>query len=390
MVCDHVLQLRCEPIPHVRIGLIGLGNRGMKTLMRYADIAGASIVSLTDLNPENLERANEELNKSGRARAKCFIGKEAWREACADTETDLVYICTEWSSHCKIAVEAMKCGKHVAVEVPAATSVEECHLLVETAERTRRHCFMTENCCYDHFSLATLEMQKQNFFGRITHCEGAYIHNLRQYYGTPDDKLTWMEQQYALHTGNSYPTHAIGPIGWLLGLHRGDRMDYLVSLTSEGGVNSTLIKTLKGVSIVLQLDVKTPRPYSRIQTVCGTNGYAQKYPLPTIFSDSTDEHLTGDDALRFAEKFMQSSAAHLWNEGKARRVANEMNYAMDSRLIYCLQNGQPLDIDVYDAAEWSCLVELSARSAKNGSIPVKIPDFTKGRYNLLEGFEFSK
>ncbi len=347
----------------------------MKTLRRYKDIAGASIVAMADLREEILKRANEVLLATGRKEAKTYVGKDAWQAICQDSEVDLIYICTEWETHCMMAVEAMRRNKHVAVEVPAALTVEECHCLVKTAEQTQRHCFMTENCCYDHFTLATLEMQRAGFFGDIKHVEGAYIHNLREYYGTPDDKQTWMERQCALHRGNTYPTHAMGPIGMLLGLHRTDRMDYLTSMTGEGGINSTLIKTIKGVSILLQLDVRTLRPYNRLQTICGTKGFSQKYPLPTICNDELPEELQGDAALQFAEKYMQSSAAQFWKEGKARGVENEMNYAMDSRLIHCLQNGLPLDIDVYDAAEWSCIVELSALSAENGSQPIKIPDF---------------
>ncbi len=277
----HVLELRCPPLPVVRIGLIGLGQRGMKTLERYAFIQGAEIRYLVDIDRDRLEAANRKLSDSGRPQAGLMEGKEAWKELCRQRDIDLIYICTDWQTHCEMAVEAMTCGKHVAVEVPAARTLEECRLLVHTAEETRRHCFMTENCCYDSFTLATLEMQRHGKLGKITHCEGAYIHDLRDVFGLTgtqgNSTRQWMERSCALHGGNSYPTHGIGPIGWLLNLHRGDRMDYLVSLTSQGGgpdellgrVNSTLIHTVRGISILLQLDVTTPRPYSRLQTVCG-------------------------------------------------------------------------------------------------------------------------
>ncbi len=360
----------------VRITLIGLGDRGMKTLRRYGDIAGAAIVGIADLRAERLECANKILAESGRPKARTYSGTEGWLEACADDATDLIYICTEWTSHCKIAVHAMQCGKHVAVEVPAATTVEECHLLVKTAESTGRQLFMTENCCYDHFSLAALEMHRQGFFGNLTHLEGAYIHNLREHYGSDTDRLHWMKQHYADCKGNAYPTHAIGPIAQLLGLREGkDRMESLTSVSGESGINHTLIRTAKGVSILLHLDVSTMRPYSRIQTICGTKGFSQKYPLPTICGEGLPEMLTGDTALHFAEKFMTGPAAQLWKEGKAKGVSNEMNYAMDSRLIHCIENNLPLDIDVYDAAAWSCLVELTTRSAENGGMPVEIPHF---------------
>ena len=368
--------MRVPPIPHVRIALIGLGQRGMKTLERYAYIQGASIICIADINAQKLEQANQKLVATHRQKARTYCGTEAWREICKQDDIDLVYICTDWSTHCKIAVTAMESGKHVAVEVPAAETVEECWQLVNTAERTQRHCFMTENCCYDNFALATLEMKRQGLLGEITHCEGAYIHRIENL------SASWMEQSCAQHGGNPYPTHGIGPIGQLLGLHRTDRMDYLVSLTSDGKnkVNSTLIRTVNGVSILLQLDVTTPRPYSRLQTVCGTKGFIQKYPLPTIQLDGEEAPTVGEDALRKAESYFDSETAKLWQKGHKLKVPNEMNFTMDSRLIHCLQNGLPLDIDVYDAAEWSCLAELSRQSAQSGSIPVRIPDFTRGRW----------
>jgi len=394
---ETVLELRCPPIPLVRIGLIGVGQRGMKTLERYAHIDGAEIRCLADTNADRLAAANAALERSQRPRVDALTGSDAWREVCRRPDIDLVYICTDWNSHCQMAVEAMRQGKHVAVEVPAATTIDECHLLVETAEAQRRHCFMTENCCYDYFALATLDMQRSGLLGDITHCEGAYIHNLRDTFGLTGNAVpaanNWMERSCARHAGNPYPTHGIGPIGWLLNLHRGDRMDYLVSLTScgqgedhlLGRVNSTLIRTVKGVSILLQLDITTMRPYSRLQTVCGTYGFVQKYPVPTVKTAGGATILTGQAALDEAAHYARSQAARLWQEGHDKGVPNEMNYTMDTRLIYCLRHGLPLDIDVYDAAEWSALAELSERSAREGSRPISVPDFTHGHWHDLSG-----
>lgn len=394
-----VLELRCAPIPLVRIALIGLGQRGMKTLERYAFIPDAEIRYIIDTDAQRLALANAALKSSGRPAAKAFSGAEAWKKVCDMEDVDLIYICTEWNSHCRMAVEAMKRGKHVAVEVPAARTVEECWQLIHTAEATRRHCFMTENCCYDFFALSTLEMHKRGLLGQITHCEGAYIHDLRDTFGLTEDHhqnnstRLWMERCCNEHGGNPYPTHGIGPIGWLLDIHRGDRMDYLVSMTAQGygpddmlgRVNSTLIHTQKGISILLQLDVTTPRPYNRLQTVCATHGFLQKYPVPTLQTADFPHALTGEAALQEADKYATGRASQIWKRGKELGVPNEMNYTMDCRLIHCLKNGLPLDIDVYDAAEWSCLAELSRLSASQGSKPVSIPDFTNGNWNVLNG-----
>lgn len=390
----HALELRCPPIPIVRIGMVGLGQRGMKTLERYAFIEGAEIKMLADVDTLKLQEANNALSASGRSIARTYDDPDGWKEICRSKDIDLLYICTDWKTHCSMAVEAMNCGKHVAVEVPAATTVDECWQLVETAERTRRHLFMTENCCYDLFSLATYQLKEMGRLGTISHCEGAYIHDLRYTFGMGNNvhaTRAWMAKSCATHGGNPYPTHGMGPIGWLLNLHRGDRMDYLVSLTAastdrqhlQGKVNTTLIRTVGGASILLQLDVTTPRPYNRMQTVCGSKGFMQKYPVPTIqFGD--EPPFTGEAALQEAEKVADSDAARLWRHGHAVGVPNEMNYAMDARLIHCLRNGLPLDIDVYDAAEWSCIAELSQLSALNGSIPVEIPDFTRGHWQDLK------
>lgn len=379
--------LKCTPIPVVRIALVGLGQRGMKTLERYAFINGAEIRCIADLRFERLAEANKILESSGRPTALALAGENAWSKACCLPDIDLIYICTEWSSHAMIATYAMKCGKHVAVEVPAATTLEECQLLVKTAEETQRHCFMTENCCYDFFALQTLEMNRQGFFGTITHCEGAYIHNLsvpsRHNGGLTDTRINWMEHSCAMHGGNPYPTHGIGPIAQLLGFHRTDRMVSLTSATARGTeengnllgrVNSSLITTQNGVTILLQLDVTTPRPYSRLQTICGTRAFVQKYPVP-VLQMAGKEPLTGESALREMENYATSPVSQLWKEGHAMSVPNEMNYTMDARLIFCLNQGLPLDIDVYDAAEWSCLSELTQLSARNDGRPVEIPNF---------------
>lgn len=387
------INLSCPPIPLVRIALIGLGERGRKTLERYSlYVPGAEIRCIVDIDEAKLDAANAWLQQQGKRPARKLCGSEAWREACQLPDIDVVYVCTEWSTHTPIAVEAMKCGKHAVVEVPAATTIEECWQLVRTAEQTQRHLFMAENCCYDFFALETLEMHRQGVFGDITHCEGAYIHCLAN--RTPDQIATggtrhhWMLHSCALHGGNPYPTHAIGPIAQLLDFHHSDSMASLVSITSKGvgeslqqsmgRINSTLIQTRAGVSILLQLDVTTSRPYNRLQTICGTKAFAQKYPLLTLQQSADEQACYGAEAEARLAAYATSPAAQLWKQGHQLGVPNEMNYAMDMRLVQCLQQGLPLDMDVYDAAEWSCLAELTQMSARNGGAPVDVPTF-RGR-----------
>lgn len=409
----HVLQLAHPPMPVVRIGIIGLGNRGLLTLRRYLQIEGVEIKALCEIREGNLHKAQLILQEANRPKATGFTGTEGWKKMCECDDLDLIFICTDWLTHTPMAVHAMECNKHVAIEVPAAMSVEECWQLVDTAEQTRRHCIMLENCCYDPFALTTLNMARQGALGEIMHVEGAYIHDLRAMYFAEESEggyhNHWGKKYSMEHTGNPYPTHGLGPACQLLDIHRRDRMDYLVSMSTHqagiseyarktfgknsleaqetyklGDVNTTLIHTAKGKTILLQYDVTTPRPYSRLQTVCGTLGFTQKYPVPRIaLEPNGDTPLEGEALEKILSHYKHPFSATIGAEAHRKNLPNEMNYVMDYRLIYCLQNGLPLDMDVYDAAEWSCITELSEQSVLNRSMPIDIPDFTRGAWKTI-------
>lgn len=360
----------------IRIGLIGLGQRGLATLRRYAVIDEARIVAVSDLSQEAVAQACHALAEQSREKVECFGGQGQWKRLCESPHVDLVMVCTDWASHASIAIYAMEHGKDVALEVPAAQTVDECWQLVDTAERTGRHCTMLENCCYDTFHLGIMEMLRQGRFGEVGHYEGAYIHDLRSDHG-------WMSYTVSAHGGNPYPTHGLGPACQILGIHHRDRLLSLVSMTGGNKVNNTLIRTALGKTILLQFDERTPRPYSRIQTLCGTKGYAQKYPLPTLQFDG-ESPVEGREAELMVEQAHDQPTQALINEGKRLRVPNLMNYIMDRRLMNALKNGLSPDISVYDAALWSCVAELSAQSASKGGLPVEIPDFTRGQWHRVD------
>ena len=310
-----VLQLKCDPIDTVRIAFIGVGTRGSGAVKRYTQIDGVKIVALCDLVPAYIERAQNILKEAGLPAAEVYCGEEdLWKKICERDDIDLIYVCTDWELHTPIAVYAMEHGKHVATEVPAALTIDECWQLVNTAEKTRRHCMMLENCCYDFFEMATLNMAQQGLFGEVVHTEGAYNHDLRAYCmnDTTGYHDMWRLKYNAAHTGNPYPTHGLGPIAQIMNIHRGDKMDYLVSVSSDqfgltdaailhhgpesdfakreyklGDMNTTIIRTAKGKTIMIQHDVTTPRPYSRIHQVVGTRGFAQKYPTDWTRFSST-------------------------------------------------------------------------------------------------------
>lgn len=399
---DHVLKLRCEPLSIVRIAFIGLGKRGTQAFGNFMYIDGVEVVALSDLLLENLNNALQIIESHAKKVPDVYNKPDDWRAICERPDVDLVYVCTDRLLHTPIAVYAMQCGKHVAVEVPAANTLSECWQLVDTAESTRKHCFILENCCYDWDEMVFLHMKQQGLFGEIFHAEGGYMHNLHH---LDFEKKKHYLDMWTMH-GNPYPTHGIGPACQMLDIHRGDRLQTLVSVSGGqfnfppvainpeflvlGNINTTIIKTYKNKTIVLQHDISSPRPYSRNFLVSGTKGFAQKrYGIKLAFEPDFENLLTDnqtDDLMREYEHPFYKEKGQL-----ARMVGTHggMNFIMDYRLIHCLRNGLPLDIDVYDAAEWSSIIELSEQSVLQGSAPVEIPDFTRGRWNVLKEFDFS-
>lgn len=395
--------MRCEALDTVRIGFIGVGARGQRAVERMMNIEGTKVVALCDFIDENLEASGAIITKYGGEAPITLKGEDGWKALCKREDIDLIYICTDWVSHANIATYALEHGKHTALEVPAAMSVEDCWRLVDAAEQAQRHCIMLENCCYDEFELAMLNMVQQGVFGDIIHAEASYIHDLRERISLNDNGnrrwINWQVEYMATHIANFYPTHGLGPVALALGIHRGDRMKSIVSVSSQaigdpdkfrGTMNSSIIKTEKGRTILLQHGIALPRPYSRSFLLSGTKGYVQKYPAPYMaFAPDTTDVLSGERCLALAEEYKHQFVTEYKERGVEICDRRWIDFIMDSRLIYCLRNGLPLDMDVYDAAEWSSLVELSELSALQGGVPVEIPDFTRGEWDKLQGFEFA-
>lgn len=407
-----VLELRCDPIDTVRMAIIGLGMRGSGAVYRYNFIEGAKIVALCDVVPEYVERAQKMLAEAGKPKADEYTGAEDWKKICERDDIDLIYICTHWDLHTPIAVYAMEHGKHVATEVPAALTIDECWQLVNTAEITQRHCMQLENCNYDFFEMATLNMAQQGVFGEIVHCEGAYIHDLRwlNFDDTTGYWNMWRLKHLEKEDGNTYPTHGFGPLCHIMNIHRGDKLNYLVSVSSDqfgmtayakekfgeeseyakrnyakGDMNTTIVKTEKGKTIMIQHDVTSPRPYSRIHMISGTKGFAQKWPRKGIALEPNAHNFLSDEEMeKMLTKYEHPITKQVGKKAKEVGGHGGMDFIMDYRLIYCLRNGLPLDQDVYDAAEWSAIIELSRISVNNQGMPVEIPDFTRGAWDKLK------
>lgn len=419
-----VLQLTAPPMATVRVGFIGLGMRGPGAVERFAQIEGTDVKGLCDVEADRVEACQKLLEKHGRPRAEGYSGStEAYKAMCERDDIDLIYIATDWIHHVPLALYAMEHGKHVAIEVPAAMTLQEIWQLINTSERTRLHCMMLENCVYDFFEIAALNMAQQGLFGEVLHVEGAYQHNLDDFW--TEYWNNWRLDYNIAHRGDIYPTHGIGPDCQLLNIHRGDRMEYLVAMDTKpfngprvakkltgkdcpdfqnGDQTSTLIRTVQGKTMLIQHDVLTPRPYSRMYQIVGSDGYASKYPKHQLLfrSDQLKGKETADyqnlnaheampDSLCEAmlKKYLPPFVQEL--EEKAKKVGGHggMDFIMDYRLVYCLQHGLPLDMDVYDMAEWCCLGPLTRISLECGSAPVAIPDFTRGSWNKIKGYQYA-
>ena len=410
------------PMKQVRVGVIGVGWRGTPAIHRLSQIPGCSVTAISDINPERLDAAQKWLKEHGYPAAKEWSrdGREdAWKGLCDWGGVDVVYSCTPRPLHCPINVYAMAAGKHVMQEVPGVFSLDECWETVEAAEKYRRHCYMLENCCYGEYEMLAFNLIKKGMLGEIVQAEVCYTHDQRNLQYNPKDGVFWRIDRHMKHHGNYYPTHGLVPAGKCLDINRGDRFDYLVSMETKsasfeafgqanfppddwrhgakmvkGDINTCLMRTVNGKVLQLVHNVCTPTPYDRGNKYLGTKG--------TILGIKDDTYRVG-----FETKVGDNGAHHYFDAAKAAevreaykhpfwKVAGEiakkvgghggMDFIMDLRWVYCLQNGLPMDTDVYDLATYSSVVELSERSVNSGSRPVEFPDYTRGGWKTAKPF----
>jgi hypothetical protein len=397
------------PLETVRIGFIGLGNRGPSSLRRLCLIDGVDIKALCDIREDRVEKGQKILADSGLPPARTF-GKDEhdWKRMCESENIDLVYQVTPWRLHAPVSIFAMEQNKHAAVEMPAALTIEDNWKLVTTSERTRKHCMMLENCCYDFFELLVFNMVRHGLFGKVIHADAAYIHDQ---VGIAFEKNKypgmWLLKESQKRNGNHYPTHGLGPVCQVMNINRGDRLQHLVSMQSNdfsyglkaaelaktdpfykefdtnsyrGNMNTSIIRTALGKTIMLQHDVSSPRPYTRKYTISGTKATAQKWPLPPRISTGGDQWISREEMQKLEEQYSPPIVKKIGELAKQVGGHGGMDFMMDWRLIDCLRNGIPLDQDVYDAAAWSSIVPLTEWSVANSSQPIQVPDFTRGAY----------
>ncbi len=426
-----VLGLALPKMKTVRVGFVGLGMRGPSAVEDFCLIPGVEIVALCDYVEARAAKQNETLRKHGLAPAAVYYGEKGYEDLCRRNDIDLVYIATDWEHHAVVAKCAMENGKNVADEVPSAMNLEECWQLIDLAEQKQLNCMILENCCYDWFEMRTLNMAQHGVFGEILHAQGAYIHNLDEFWdyywknpnGSDPEQLGWRLKYNRENRGDIYATHGLGPVAQLLDIHRGDRMATLVAMDTKsvhgkelveaktgkpcddfrnGDHTTTLIRTANKKVIELQHDVMNPQPYNRLYQLTGSRGFANKYPVEGYALDSKQlaasgvqpqvDNLSTHSFMPEADKqALEAKYDHpiLKKFGKlAKEVGGHggMDFIMTARLVYCLQNGLPLDMDVYDLAEWCSIAELGALSMDNDCAPVAFPDFTRGLWNKFKGY----
>lgn len=412
-----------RPLKRVRVGFIGIGGRGTAAVHRVSMIPGVDIVALCDALPERVEENLKWLKEqkyAGFDEIKTYVGDEAYKDLCDFGDCDVVYCATPWALHQPVGLRALLGGKIALIEVTSALTVDQCWELVEASEKYRIPCMQLENCVYGEIELLELNLARMGMFGEITHVEGAYIHDLRAIIPQAEpnnNEWKWRYGENMAHKGDRYPTHGLVPLCQTLGINRGDRLDYLVALgngptnknyervrreylpdsdarkfdppAAMADMNTTLIKTVNGVSIMVQHDVSSPRPYNRLAFISGTKGAMGDYPFRCTFEENC---MDGKTHAWFDEKAaneIRTKYAHpLWRDvaEMAKKVGGHggMDFIMDLRWAWCLQNGEPLDMDVYDLASTSCLCELTETSDRNGSKPQSIPDFTRGNWRNVK------
>jgi len=405
---DSMMGVRFEPRDVVRVGIVGTGLRGRSVLNELLGVGNVRITALCDIVPEKVEMAKAQMRKAGHdyEPAVYTSGEHDFEHLCARDDLDIVYTATPWNWHVPVCLSAMANGRHVATEVPAAFTVEDCWKLVNASERSRRHCIMMENCCYGYNELLVLQMVHAGLFGALIHGGAAYNHDLRSILFETKDEGLWRRFAHLHRNGNLYPTHGLGPVARYFDIHRGDRFAYLVSMSTpefgltkwredhvakddprwketyvNGDLNVSLIKTVKGRTIRLEHDVSNPRPYSRINSIQGTKGIFEDYP-PRVYVEGrgADDQWTTIDGYK-------AEFEHPWwrEQGERARGGGHggMDFIMAWRLVQCLREGLAPDMDVYDATAWSVPGPLSEKSVAEGSAPVKFPDFTRGKWDTV-------
>ena len=399
------------PRATVRFGIVGTGLRGRSLLSELVAIEGVQVVAVADIVPDKAARAVKMCTDAGMAAPEVYTnGERDFERLVARDDIDFVYTATPWAWHVPVMLAALRAGKHCGTECPAGTTLKDLWSLVDASEEAQRHCLQMENCNYGYNEMLVNRMVHDGVFGEVLHGAAAYLHDLREILFEDRDEGLWRRSWHTRINGNLYPTHGLGPVAWYMDLNAGDRMTRIVSMSTQergltlhreatvadkadpkwqeryvtGDLNSSLIQTAKGRTILLQHDVSNPRPYSRLNAVQGTKGIFEDYPARVYV-----EGQAGGESWTGIDEWKKTHEHPLWtNIGEmARKKGGHggMDFVMAWRLVQCLREGLVPDYDVYDAASWSAPVPLSQISVAAGSAPMKFPDFTRGEWQKPRG-----
>ncbi len=413
------------PIVNIRAAFIGVGARGGDHLSFFASLPGTEVVAISDLYEDNVLKWKKkaiELGKGQRhTKPKLYFGDpNQWKVMLDEVKPDVVFIATDWNNHAPMAIRAMNSGTHAFVEVPIAVTLQEMWDITDTSEKTRKHCMMMENVNYNRDELMFLNMVRLGLIGEPLHAEAAYIHELRfqqkeELRGTG----SWRTLQYAERNGNLYPTHGLGPVAQYMNIARGeDTFKSVVSYSTPargrslytdknypsdhkwsaldfkgGDMNTSIIKTKIGRTILLQWDETSPRPYTRHNLIQGTHGTLAGFPTRIALEGGvegiTDSHhrwAQGSDLSAIYEKYDHPLYKRL-NEKTKNSGHGGMDGMMMYRIVECLQKGLPLDQNVYEGCLWSAVAPLSERSVASDGSPQSFPDFTRGNWSDTKRLE---
>ncbi|MBM4194288.1 MAG: twin-arginine translocation signal domain-containing protein [Gemmatimonadetes bacterium] len=396
----------------VRFGVVGTGLRGRSVIGELLAIGdGVRITAVCDIVEEKARRAAKMITDKGHPEPAIIVaGERGFEQLARRDDVDFLYTATPWEWHVPVLLAGLNNGKHSAAECPVGTTLKELWSLVDASEKNRRHCIQLENCNYGYNEMMVNRMVHAGAFGEVLHAEAAYLHDLRRILFEDRDEGLWRRTWHTTRNANLYPTHGLGPVSWYMDIHKGDRFDYMVSMSTAergltlhreatvpdksnakwkeryitGDLNSSLIKTVKGKTILLQHDVSNPRPYSRLNNLQGTKGAFNDYPARFYV-----EGQAGGERWTNVDTYKAQYEHPLWTKvGELARTNGGhggMDFVMAYRLVECIRQGLPPDFDVYDAAAWSAPLPISEQSVAKGSAPVKFPDFTRGEFARTAG-----
>jgi predicted dehydrogenase len=405
-----------KPIDNIKAAFIGLGARGPGHLKNFATLENTKVVALCDLYNDNVKRELKRLQSynSNSNDVKLYWGDEnKWKDMLKEVKPDIVFISTNWKNHAPMVIQSMKDGAHAFCEVPLAITTQEMWDIVNTSEKTQKHCMMMENVNYGREELMYLNMCRKGVIGQLLHAEAAYIHELRfQMFEESRGTGSWRTHHYANGKGNLYPTHGLGPVAQYMNIARkDDNFRSIVSYSTpsvgrqlfaaknfdndhkwnklnyqNGDLNTSIIKTNQGRTILVQWDETSPRPYTRHNLILGSKGALAGFPtriaLEGGFDEISKDHhswIKGKDLKSLYEKYDHPLYKRL-NSKTKKSGHGGMDGIMMYRIVECLKNGLPLDQNVYEGCFWSAVTPLSAKSIDEDGMPQQFPDFTRGMW----------